>query len=186
MKAQIAAKYLQFLNRKNANKNSGFTLIELLVVIIIIGILSAIALPSFLNQAAKARGTEAKANVGAMNRSQQAFFLEQQTFTANPANLGLSLKLTTENYAYSSAENGDLKTGVTNFGTSRQADIKSYNGGTFYQVGTTTTVLCEAKTAGETPLEEPNAPTAEVVEEANVTPPPASEASCDDTALEIN
>jgi prepilin-type N-terminal cleavage/methylation domain-containing protein len=183
MKDQIAAKYLQFLNRKNANKNSGFTLIELLVVIIIIGILSAIALPSFLNQAAKARGAEAKANVGALNRAQQAFFLEQQTFTVAPADLGLSLDLETDNFKYTAEANGDLKTGVTNFGTSTKDDIKSYNGGTFYQVGTTTTILCEAKTAGKTKLAPPKAPAAAVAADtaANTEGTDASEASCDDT-----
>jgi len=158
MKAQIAAKYLQFLNKKNANKNSGFTLIELLVVIIIIGILSAIALPSFLNQAAKARGAEAKANVGALNRAQQAYFLEQQSFTTVPADLGLSLDLDTENYEYTSVANTALTAGVTNHGRSKKPDIKSYAGGTFYQVGNTKTILCEAKTAGVALVTAPAAP----------------------------
>lgn len=82
-------------------ENEGFTLIELPVVIIIIGVLSAIALPSFLNQANKARESEGKQYIGSMNRAQQAYFLERQRFTSSMSNLGLGIQTSTSNYSYS-------------------------------------------------------------------------------------
>ncbi len=79
MNSTFKFKLIQALNKKNGNK--GFTLIELLVVVIIIGVLAAIALPNLLGQVAKGRQAEARTNLGTVNRAQQAYRLENATFT---------------------------------------------------------------------------------------------------------
>ena len=101
MKSKLYNTVSKLQQEAASRQHEGFTLIELLVVIIIIGILSAIALPSFLNQANKAREAEGRQYIGSMNRAQQAYLLERQRFTASISNLGLGIATATTNYNYS-------------------------------------------------------------------------------------
>src|SRR4051812_18064993 len=62
---------------------SGFTLIELLVVIIIIGILLAIALPSFQKVGDRASESDAKANARASFPATEAYYADNNTYAAH-------------------------------------------------------------------------------------------------------
>jgi type IV pilus assembly protein PilA len=66
---------------------SGFTLIELLVVILIIGILAAIAIPTFLSQRGRAQDTAAKEYTRTAAQAMEMFRIENQTYNATAADL---------------------------------------------------------------------------------------------------
>ncbi|WP_017653672.1 type IV pilin-like G/H family protein [Fortiea contorta] len=157
MKTELKAKFLQHILQKK-KEDEGFTLIELLVVIIIIGILSAIALPSFLNQANKAKQSEAKTYVGSMNRAQQAYYLENNQFAAQDdfGKLGLGVATVTTNYVYKIDGGGTSSPSlVTNQASTvvAAAPLKTYVGGVSIATqaatseATTIAILCEAEKA---------------------------------------
>lgn len=148
MKTELKAKFLQHLNLKK--KDEGFTLIELLVVIIIIGILSAIALPSFLNQASKAKQSEAKTAIGSVNSAQTAFRNENSSFASGMSTLALGLPTVTNNYTYNILGATDTASITT---TNSDGSLKSYSGGSARYTGLDSqsaiaSVICEALTPG--------------------------------------
>ena len=72
---------LQKLRQRQSMKSEeGFTLVELLVVILIIGILAAIAIPSFLSQREKAQDAEAKSAVKTAATAMETHFTDNQTY----------------------------------------------------------------------------------------------------------
>ena len=76
---------------KNLRNSRGFTLIELLVVVLIIGILSAVALPQYEKAVAKSRATEAKMVAKAIMDGEQIYYMERGEYTPYLENLDLKV-----------------------------------------------------------------------------------------------
>jgi len=71
--------------RLDGNTEQGFTLIELLVVIIIIGILLAIAVPSYLGFRDRAANNAAQSNLRAALPSAEAYYADNGTYVGMDA-----------------------------------------------------------------------------------------------------
>ena len=76
------------LRRRLADEESGFTLIELLVVLVIIGILLAIAVPSYLGFKDRAEKKAAAANVRSAIPSAEAYYSDTGSYASMALNSG--------------------------------------------------------------------------------------------------
>ncbi len=61
---------------------------ELMIVVVVIGILTAIAYPSYRQYVAKAKRNEAKAALLQISTMQERFYLQNSTYTADMTSLG--------------------------------------------------------------------------------------------------
>ena len=122
-----------------------------LVLLMCIGVMGAIALPSFLGMANKSKQSEAKHYLSSMNRGQQAHFAEKGAFANSIDALGIGVKTETIFYKYSIRT---TKTAVFHYAVAKQPGPKNYVTSVFIvpaypdaarQNVTTTSILCEAE-----------------------------------------
>ena len=130
---------LALLNRKKGRNllEKGFTLVELMIVIVIVGVLSSVALPNFLNQTQKAKATECTTRMASLLKQvQNDYQVDQDINQAMLAIVGGTLTAGALTVVPTTAS-----TGITPDAISRDS-----NGGQFlYTVAT--------PTAGDTQLQ---------------------------------
>lgn len=72
----------------NRKKSTGFTLVELMIVVAIIGIIAAVAYPSYQDQVRKSKRTDGHSKVMDAMARQERYFSENNTYTADMTDLG--------------------------------------------------------------------------------------------------
>src|SRR5437763_8292529 len=95
----------KLIERRHKGQEEGFTLIELMVVVLIIAILIAIAIPTFLGARTRAQDRQAQSNLRNAFAAEKVVFTDNQTFTTSAATLsGIEPSLTYSSAAARSEE----------------------------------------------------------------------------------
>ena len=122
----------------------------------IISILAAIALPSFLNQANRAKQVAAITHVSATNRAQQVYRLENSRFATTNAQLGTGLPESTTDYVYTITADGGSSAVVV--ATPNDVDaLRGFSGGVAVtpEGGTTTEICRTTGVQSQAPVQPP-------------------------------
>lgn len=148
-----------WLWRRYQRQEEGFTLLEVTIVLVISGLLAAIALPSFLNQASKAKQVEATMSLGTLNRAQQGYMLEHGRFADNANTLGVAIH-NSSHYSYSIRVDSAGDQFAVHDATALSPSLQPYVGMAAITQGGTgdarvETALCRAKTAQSGQADQP-------------------------------
>lgn len=128
-----------------------WTIVPLLIVLGIGGTL--LVLPSLLDCTSKAKQAEGLSHVRAVNRAQQAYYLEEKTFTNSVKDLGIGINRHSVNYDYSILT---TKTAAFHYAIARKGTLKSYVAAVFTLPDTTTVdITCVTLRPSRTPLQAP-------------------------------
>lgn len=74
--------------RSNARIQRGFTLVELMIVLVIVGILTSIAYPSYVGYTRRAKRAEAKALISDVSARLERYFFDNNKYTDVVTGLG--------------------------------------------------------------------------------------------------
>ncbi|WP_428053671.1 type IV pilin protein [Candidatus Avelusimicrobium facis] len=122
------------MKNRSTGHLSGFTLIELLVVVLIIGILSAIALPQYTTAVEKARAAEAVQNIAMMEKQIDLYIMENGIPSSGQVCYGefASATLPSDNPCLYETKNFDYSSSVHRFGGEIEVVRRYPNGNEMY------------------------------------------------------
>ena len=103
LQAKLTQDLAKRLSKKTGLIQQGFTLVELLIVVVIVGILSAVALPQFFSQTKKAAATEGTQQASSIAKQAAAYYLEQGTLgtvDADCSDYAGTISTTNTNFTY--------------------------------------------------------------------------------------
>jgi type IV pilus assembly protein PilA len=187
MKVEMKAKLLQYLFNKN--DHGCFTKMGLLVRMFLYSCVAGVLLlPDYIrpcccchflsfNCCLCSKATEARNNIGALNRAQQAYYVEKGTFAGSIEKLGVGIRTETINYSYHiSASSGPVQTSndpkesapsfeaVILIAQPKVTNIKGYMGVVLTDTDMNTSqsitraILCEQEQPVSSPLPSPMPP----------------------------